>query len=57
MPSLLLLINDSEDEETDETVRRMAWRCEVKEERVLRVEELGVEGLINEGIVLGGEVQ
>jgi hypothetical protein len=54
--SLLLLLKiDSEDEDTEEAVRRMILRCETDEERVLRVEELGVEGLINEGKGLGEE--
>lgn len=59
IPSLLLLMIDNEEEETDEMVRRRARGCEEKDETVFKVDELGVEGLaIEEALLEGdGEVQ
>lgn len=46
---------DSEEEETDEMVRRRARGCEEKDETVFKVDELGVEGLAIEDALLEGD--
>lgn len=58
MPLLLLLSMEMEAEERDEVVRRRARGWDESEERLVRVEELGVDGLMREGRSLsrGGEV-
>jgi hypothetical protein len=55
---LLLLMMEREEDEADETVRRKLRRWIDTEERVFKVDELGVEGEIRDGTVLeaGGDV-
>jgi len=57
MPMLLLLSMEMEAEERVEEVRRRASGWDESDERLVRVEELGVDGLMREGRSLskGGE--
>ena len=55
MPSLLLLMIESDDEETAEVDLRKLRRCTESVERVFKVDELGVEGVIKDGTALEGD--
>lgn len=55
MPSLLLLMIESDEEETAEVDLRKLRRCTESVERVFKVDELGVEGVIKDGAALEGD--
>jgi len=55
MPSLLLLMIENDEEETAEVDLRKLRRCTESVERVFKVDELGVEGVIKDGAALEGD--
>jgi len=55
MPSLLLLMIESDEEETAEVDLRKLRRCTESVVRVFKVDELGVEGVIKDGAALEGD--